>query len=497
MGVASRTTAIHLAILLLLGWAARSWLIVHTRVPARDGVGFIEYARRLQFGPWRNVVRQAHHPPGFPVSILAGGLIAEWLGFDLAPDGWVRVAQTINAAAATLAIVPLYLLGRAMFGPSAGFLAGVMFHSLPVVLQVTSDVLAEGVFLLFAGWSIYWGALCVGHGSWRAGLSCGVMAGASYLARPEGMEPVVATAAALVLAGCSERSWKSSVAAIVAVALGSAPFLAGYAAITGRLSNKPTAQQLFGADPAGGGVSFRGTGGPPLAAFWNPQTDAGQSRVIWAAKSVIVEATHTAHGYGLAAALIGMAVWRRRIRQNKTLWPTVILFALHLIVLWRTATVVGYVSERHAILLVFCASLWCGALFDRWASPWRYGTWSAAVILLLVGWPVALKPLHAQRAGYRVVGEWLATHANPTDEIIDPSAWARFYAGRNAAIETQANPTSAHPRRFIVLEVGPKTHERLHLLPWAREAAAGGQPVFHWPSSQQPRIVVFQVPRPP
>ncbi len=490
-----RRALIHGAILVLLGLLGHAWIIVRTQVPARDGVGFIDYAVRLRSESWPQVIRQSHHPPGFPMAIAAGAWFAEQFGTELTPPKWVMIAQSISGVAATFAVVAVYLTGRFMFGPAAGFLGGVMFLSLPVCLQVTSDVLSEGVFLFFAAWSIYWGVLCIGVASWRAGVLSGMAAGTAYLTRPEGMEAVVALGIVSVLGGWVDRSARNSLRAIAAVAIGCLPFLIGYAATTGRISNKPTAQQLFGSDPTGSACNWRGTSGPALAVFWDPQTDASQSRWVWAAKSALVEATHTAHGYGLVTGLLAIGWFRHRITRDKKLWLTLVLAALHGVVLWRIAVLVGYVSERHAILLALCASLWSGALFDRWFARWRYGVAAGAVLLLVIGWPTALKPLHPQRSGYREVGEWLATHASPQDEIIDPSAWARFFAGRNDRFDPAANPRPAGARRFIVLEVRSRVSSRLHLLPWAQEAAKEGEQVYHWPSPEQPRVVVYQVPR--
>jgi hypothetical protein len=483
---------VHLALLLFAGALGRGWLIAHTAVPARDGIGFINYALRLQSEPWQQVIRESHHPPGFPGLILFAGQIAAWWGIPLTPDCWVLTAQCVAAVAATLAVVPLYLTGRLLFGPTAGFLAAWIFQSLPVCLQVTSDVLSEGVFLFFAAWAMYWGVLSVSSGSSLAAILCGISAGAGYGTRPEGIELAITSAMSLVLAGAIHRQWKRFTVAILAVLVGLLPFVLGYCHMTGRFSNKPTAQQILGSESAA--IRMNCTSGPVIAAFWDPEVNAGQSRALWAFQSVVKEATHTAHGFGLVAALVAVVWFRQRLRGEPALWFPIILMTLHLGVLWRMAMVVGYVSQRHALLAILGACLLCGGLFASWGRSWRCSIWMWSALFLFVGWAVALKPLHGQRIGYREAGRWLATQIRDGDEIIDPSAWARFYAGQMGVFSPD-NHLLATGRQFVVLELRPGGSRRLHLLPWAEEIARFGQPVFRWPSDDNARIVIYQVTR--
>src|SRR5262245_22535875 len=56
-------------ILLLLTGAIHAWIIRHTEVPARDGVGFMHYAWRLLHEPWGEVLRTSHQHPGYPLLI--------------------------------------------------------------------------------------------------------------------------------------------------------------------------------------------------------------------------------------------------------------------------------------------------------------------------------------------------------------------------------------------------------------------------------------------
>ena len=66
-----RREAGPILILLLLTGGIHAWLIYDTELPARDGVGFMRYAWRLQHEPWGDVLRTSHQHPGYPLTIAA------------------------------------------------------------------------------------------------------------------------------------------------------------------------------------------------------------------------------------------------------------------------------------------------------------------------------------------------------------------------------------------------------------------------------------------
>ena len=106
---------------------------------------------------------------------------------------------------------------------------------------------------------------------------------------------------------------------------------------------------------------------------------------------------------------------------------------------------VGYVSDRHVLVLVLCGIfLVAGGVFalselvTRFAHRLRARATPAsqatavtsgrlAVVLLVAlmgfGLQEALKPLHGNRAGHRQAGLWLAEHTRLADPVIDPFCW--------------------------------------------------------------------------
>src|SRR6516165_6507545 len=58
-------------LLVFLTVLLRLWQLTHTEVPARDTLGYIGIAWRMEHEPWAAVVRSSFQHPGYPLTILA------------------------------------------------------------------------------------------------------------------------------------------------------------------------------------------------------------------------------------------------------------------------------------------------------------------------------------------------------------------------------------------------------------------------------------------
>jgi hypothetical protein len=215
--------------------------------------------------------------------------------------------------------------------------------------------------------------------------------------------------------------------------------------------------------------------------------------------------------------LLGLWWFRERPRQVPAIWVILLMAVLQLLALWRLASVMGYVSERHVLIVVLFGTFWAvaavrelparlSAIGARLAAKMRFpgrpvmsdcGTWSLVLLLTLTGYglPKTLKPLHANRGGHRAAGEWLAHCTAPDDVIVDPFCWVRFYAGR---LEEEDPPVrlGAQPRLYVVTDY-MSHHSHLPKLKLAQVLASQGHIVFHWPPQQpveQAEVLVYAVP---
>lgn len=555
-----------LAVLLLLAAASRAWLIGHTEVAARDSVGFIRYALELERDPWKDVLQRSLQHPGYPAVLLTVSRPVRYFLGGTNSLSMQLSAQLTSALAGVLLVIPMYYLGRDLFGHRVSFWGTALFQCLPVSARAMSDALSEATFLLFTATALLLAARALRNHSVVRFACSGLFSGLAYLTRPEGA--LVAVAAGLVLLAMQfsrwRRSWLSATACAAAVLVTAAAVGSPYVLVTGRLTNKPTPRRLWEtavleeaprqgcagegdwermavdrflvADLAPPPVP-RVSGSPltaSLLAIYAPEDL--KDRRLWGLYAISTEVMKDFQYLSMLPLLLGMWWFRDRLKTGGGAWVLVVFCALHSLILWRLAVVVGYVSDRHVLVLVLCGVfLAAGGVFafgDLFAlcihgfrsrrtagsgpfvengSP--HPTLSSrggesrvrglSVVLLLVllgfGLPEALKPLHANRAGHRQAGLWLAEHTQLADPVVDPFCWAHYYAGRVFwEGRTPPAPAGYVPTQYVVLEKSPTSeHSRLPTIHQAKELAARGHVVYHWPldkSEVEAKILVYAVP---
>lgn len=524
--------ALYLTILVLLAGAVRFWLVGHTEVAARDSIGYIRYALELESQPWSDVIRASEQHPGYPAALLAVSWpVRHWL-HGTTPRSMQLSAQLATIVAALLLVFPLYFLGCELYSPRIAFWGAALFQCLPATARTTADGLSEGVFFLFAVSALWLAARALRTNSLVTFVLCGLIGGLAYLTRPEGA--LVVGAAGLALLGLQavptlRRSWPR--VAVSGCCLGLAALLAGspYFLVTGKFTNKPTPIAIIGGpkpDRLPNGeisqqiksdamksasakltdTSNESVGPGPLLAIYAPPTL--RDRRIWALKAVGSEVIQ-AYQYVLGIPLVlGIWFFRRSLMVSPGAWVLAILCLLQIAVLWRLALVMAYVSERHVLMLVLCgvftiaAALdWLGGKLAASRINFLHAGWAATVPLAVLTFcwlPVTLKPLHANRAGHKAAGQWLAKNADPNDDLVDPFCWAHYYAGR-VFLEHEA-PRAAPPdfkkTRYAVLDAPDKEHPRLPTMPTANEIATTGRLVYSWPENKpanQAKVFVYAV----
>jgi hypothetical protein len=557
-----------LALLLLMAAGIHGWLISHTEVAARDSVGFIRYALELERSPWKEALERNLQHPGYPLALLAVSWPVRMILGDTNSVSMQLSAQLASSLAGVLLVIPMYYLGRENVGRRASFWGTALFQCLPVSARVLSDGLSEATFLLFTTTALLFAVRGLRSRSVVPFVACGFFSGLAYLTRPEGALVVPATGLvlfALQLIPTWRRAWPqvfgcAAALLLTAMAVGSPYFLA-----TGRLTNKPTPRRLWESpgweeelpgnserearnpDDAAprsllhGSTRLRRLQGPltaSLLAIYAPENFG--DRRLWGLYAIGNEATKGLQYVCTLLLLPGLWWFRAQFRTACGTWVVVALCLLHCLILWRVAVVVGYVSDRHVLVLVLCSVFVAvGGLFalgqlltflayrvvrpedskglaetnprllDDSGHSWlpaesglAAATRKVQLLLILVlmgfGLQEALRPLHTNRAGHRQAGLWLAAHTVPADPVIDPFCWAHYYAGR-VFWEGRAPPVPAGhvPTRYVVLEKNTSSeHSRLPTIHEATDLAARGHVVYHWPVEKpeaQAKILVYAV----
>jgi hypothetical protein len=547
---ADRWRGVALVVLLLLAAGGlRAWHLRHTEVAARDSIGFIRIAWQMGHGDFREAVAHGEQHPGYPLAILGTSKIVREV--SPADDAIVmqRSAQLANSLAGILLVVPMYFLGRQLFGRPTAFWATLLFQCLPASGRILADGLSEGLFLLFAVSGLLFASIGLRTHRVLPFALTGLFSALAYLTRPEGALVVATTGLVLLgLQGVRTRSvhWRRFLTCglalgLTAIIAGSPLFL-----ITGKLSLKNTAIKLYentSQAPAPAVPHFGGGGSNALFAstfaVWGGGEDERERvKTLWGVKPVAAELIKGTCYFLWLPMLLGLWWFRDRFRNVPGTWVMLILGVIVTLLLWRVYLLLGYVSDRHLILVLLCGCYWAaagigemmrrvGTLPSRMAPNFVPLTWlrercpnstsllwpSLAMLAIIAALlPKTLEPLHVNRNGFRHAGIFIGQRAKPWDEVLDPYSWSHYYAGKVFQEGRKADrPEDAVPMKYVVLELSgrvagdpdqPRQHTRLPLVQEAmREGGrTGSQPIYRWTgkrNKEEVEVIVYQVPTEP
>jgi Dolichyl-phosphate-mannose-protein mannosyltransferase len=494
-----------LLLLLALVLGVRLWQVSHTTVLARDSVGYISIAWRLSHEDWRHVLPTVSQHPGYPVAMLPLAAVMRSVFPDDPARAMQWAAQLTDVLFSVILVVPLFYLGKELFDARVGFWAVVLFEALPATSRLMVDGLSEPVFLLFAigGLACACRGLRTGSIVWFA--LTGLLGALAYLTRVEGALVVGCTG--LVLIGCQLfQSWRKPISKWLsqgaALAVPAIVVALPYILLIGSVTVKPIKQHLLTEPaPVWKAPAQHTQIGPPHAesmmlwAGWMTGSNVhAEDRIIWAFQAIRIELVKASFYILWLPALLGLYLFRDRLRSGPVSWLVILIAFILLAMLYKLAQIMGYLSERHAVLVVILGlypAVAALAVLGKWASIVIAPLRNRAVLvttILLVALSVAplsrsLAALHADRAAFRQAGEWIARHAEPDDQLIDPYGWSGYYAGRY--FENPAHgPAPTAPLTYVVLEEnGKSNHDHLWwLIPPARELVKGLDPIARFPS---------------
>jgi hypothetical protein len=515
-----------LAGLVVLAVCLRGWQLTHTEVASRDSIGYIRLAWQLENRPWAEVMCQAPQHPGYPLAVLAvSHVIRPFSHQGLATDmQWS--AQVASALASVLLVIPMFYLGRELFNRRVGFWAAVLLQCLPSSGRGMADGLSEPAFLLGAASALACACYGLRRASWVGLGGAGVFGALAYLCRPEGGLLVAFTGFVLLAVQTVPRwrqPWRRVLLGGASLSLAAVAVGGPYAWTIGTLTKKHTGETLikhmgFGPRQAeqAPGAQAAAAGDPLLAVWWNDHDTVAEERTWWGFVSLLEMLSKGFFYIFWVPTLAGLWWFRDRFRLVPGAWVMLLVSAMVLYLLYRVAQVLGYLSDRHTLLVLLCSSYFTaaglgrfGELFaarlarlrpslagTRWGDP-RF--WSPALLALAAAGclPRTLETLHADRVGFRVAGYWLAENTLPGDYILDPYSWANYYAG-HVFTEGRTDLKSHHPPiYYLVVEQSQNKHSRLPEQEAALRLAEKGKPLHSWKvkrGKERGEIVVYELP---
>jgi hypothetical protein len=436
-------------------------------IPAQDGLKFIRVAREFHRSPWDEVVRGSdQHPLYSALVALAEPPVALFVGES--PTAWRVAAQLVSVLAALATLIPLFGLARALFGERAALLATLVYVLLPIPGAIGRDTLSDSLALLLFTTSLRLGEVALRTGRQSAWIATGLAGGVGYLARPEVLiVPLAVGIVGLLPLLCRwpfrarNRSSASDLGSvdpgtprpvrlsrIGGLGVAALAIVGSYAIVKGELSEKLAIQ--MGMNVRSSSPAIRSVRPPMPPGLddprWNfdPKEESGEIHLKGSiARTSIRLAQQWAEGFGWivlpffvwgvvqASKIEGSKVGRTMIGVYLILFSAVVI---------RHATVMGYLSGRHALTLVVATVPWVGGGIWSWARSMperrrlsRGASRRLAVVglatLIALGVTVQVKAMHPSRWGHWAAGQWLIANARPEDAVLDTRGWARFVRG--------------------------------------------------------------------
>jgi hypothetical protein len=437
--------------------------ITQTILPAQDGLKFIRIARQFQSQPWADVVRGSDSHPLYPALIAAiEPMVASVVGDDPDSHSWRLAAQIVAVIASVGLIFPVYGLTRSLFDRRIACLAAALAVLLPRAAEMGHDTLSDSLGLMCAFLALWLGASALRRGDCRLALASGLAAGLGYLARPEVI--LVPVAIGLTwLVGLIYDSRLRTVArgpVIGVLVLATLTVVGSYAMVKGEVSEK-LAFRLNASFPPRTPAVRRGAH-PTSRGLDNPLWDFSPKEETdhipirnWRYAVLRIAGKWWEELCWLFAVMTAWGIVRRRyIRglcpdrdrddgpgdlEGRLLLVFATVYGLALV---RHSTLLGYLSGRHIMALVYASVPWAAAgcfvcargiaVKGRWGPrKARLAGIMAGSLLVIASLVVQMRPNHLNhlsRMGHWAAGQWLAMHAEPGQLVLDTRGWARFVA---------------------------------------------------------------------
>ena len=435
--------SIHLLILLTVALCIGVYLIITTVLIAKDGVTFIEYAKKLASDPIATMVSEYQHP-GYPFLILTAHRMAKIASGSLSIWSWIYSAQAMALIFRLLTVAVLYFVGKEIVGPRLSFLAILILIMLPKPAGYGSDALSDWPYLFF----LASGFLLLIRGAiykkwWQFGLA-GLAAGSGYLVRPECAQLVVFGSlwTALQLWGAKRTITRGKAALMVVLLLvgflvPAGPYMKLKGAVfpkkdVGRFSISVECKETYDKNQTySNSIYAAGFAQPNIAKAFGELIEEIGDTLMWF--------------FGPALLVGAYEYFRQRDRHEQGRFFTAALIALNVpLMIWLCCRH-SYISGRHILpLVVFTIFFvpiglqvfgnWLRAVFckSRLESNQDSHLWFFILVIagLAICTPKLLTPIRTKKHSYREAARWLTKHTEEKDIIAVPDTRISFYAQR-------------------------------------------------------------------
>jgi len=473
----------NLFVLICLASAIGIYFIATTVLISKDGVFYIERAQKLSSDAV-DIIKT--HPPGYPFLIFMVHKLASIFGAGSSALAWVYSAQSVSLLCRLLSLIPLYFIGKLLVGSNQSFWAILILIILPYPAKFGIDVLRGWPHVLFLSGGFLMLLLGAKYGRyWMFGVA-GFAAGLGHIIRPECAQLVIYGVLWIVtrlLVPKHNISRRALLGALLFLLLSFAIPTTPYMVIRGHILPKKL-KSYFALSGLSGTKRIQQS---RINRVENNLAKSIPSGGTVKAIGVFVENMNENLLYYFVPALLIGAYTRLRRKSEaanieKFFIPAfVLLNVIMMIMLYQS---MAYMSRRHCLPLTVMLIFYVPAgleILAKWIEDKFSGnqvqnnrhSQRYFFVLLIIGvgicTPKLIKPLGADKLGYRAAAQWLMENTRQEDTVAVPDARISFYAERTGLVYEKDIPERAKYVVRIVrdedeeLDVGGSLREEISL----------------------------------
>lgn len=438
------------AVLVALALGVRVVAAWRSAVIFNDGPSYLQVAALFYQGAYGKALAHPYHPLYPALTAAVAPLVGDF----------TRAGLLVSVVSGSLAVLGLYAFLARAFDPRTARLGGLMLALHPYAVRFSSNVQSEGLYLAFflAAVALAWRA--TRESSARAGLGAGLLAGAAYLVRPEGLGVAAAAVAFSALRLFQGRVsvpafLRVSGALVAGVLLLAGPYVVQIHEQSGewRITQKKSVGQLVmppdasTPSPAPGTTDRPRLRLPPLRRPTAHEASVLPARFDFEprAASAFLDLGQVSLGAlrPVIVLLMVLGLLQQRGPPGERGRFLLLLLGLYGVVLYGLALNVGYLDRRHVLppllLLLGYAALGLpvlGGTLLRLLRPGRdpqgsraAARWLGIAVFVIVTLPKTWAAHDRERLATRRAAEWLAAHPELSGPVAAEKHRTAWYAG--------------------------------------------------------------------
>ena len=449
---------VNLIILFFIASLLGIYLIATTVLIADDGVYYIKQAQKFSSDP-RSVI--ISHPPGYPFLIFIAHKFVMLFSGSLSILVWIYSAQSITLLCKLLAIIPLYFIGKLLFGSRNSFWALLILILLPYPAEFGSDALRDWPHVLFLASGFLFLLQGSKDGKWWMFGIVGLAGGLGHIIRPECAQLVIYGVLWLLIRlflPTRKMNKPKLVCALFILLIGFALPVVPYVQERGRIIPVKL-KQLIDSSKEDTVSSFHARSEQEVNIESHNCIYSFMSlfgKIAQAMGRLIGEISDNLMYFFLPALLIGFyyRFHKQSIATAVERFFVPVFIVLNVIMMILLYYSQGYISRRHCLPLVVFSIFYVPIglqIFAEWLSKRsskgclednpKSQLWF--LILVAVGVTICLpklvRPLRIEKKGYRDVANWLKKNTAQEDIISVPDHRISFYAERDKSISANTS----------------------------------------------------------